>query len=107
MQIYIFQANKRSFTDAVRFASKKTGGSTKNSSPKVHPKHRGWKKQDYHFVHAGHTLATQNKLRFLPGLNVLKLVAPKFQNSNVYFSGWVWKKWEPLCSDSWASFYNL
>ncbi|KAJ0179225.1 hypothetical protein K1T71_004937 [Dendrolimus kikuchii] len=54
----------------VRHASKKTGGSTQNTSTKVKPKHRGWKVQDGHYVQAGHMLATQRTTRFHPGLNV-------------------------------------
>ncbi|KAJ8948737.1 hypothetical protein NQ318_017906 [Aromia moschata] len=42
----------------------------KNSSPKVRPKHRGWKVQDGHQVQAGYILVTQRNLRFHPGLNV-------------------------------------
>ncbi|XP_044754218.1 50S ribosomal protein L27 [Coccinella septempunctata] len=55
---------------AIRNASKKTGGSTRNSSPKVRPKHRGWKRQDGHEVQAGAILVLQRNLRFHPGLNV-------------------------------------
>ncbi|CAH2063522.1 unnamed protein product, partial [Iphiclides podalirius] len=58
------------FFDCIRYASKKTGGSTRNTNCKVRPKHRGWKVQDGHFVQAGHILATQLKTRFHPGLNV-------------------------------------
>jgi large subunit ribosomal protein L27 len=58
------------FTEFVRNASKKTGGSTKNTNCKVKPKRRGWKVQDGHFVQAGHMLATQRTTRFHPGLNV-------------------------------------
>ncbi|KAL3269413.1 hypothetical protein HHI36_008483 [Cryptolaemus montrouzieri] len=53
-----------------RNASKKTGGSTRNSSPKVKPKHRGWKRQDGHEVQSGTILVLQRNLRFHPGLNV-------------------------------------
>ncbi|KAG5867623.1 hypothetical protein JTB14_037629 [Gonioctena quinquepunctata] len=53
-----------------RLASKKAKGSTKNTSPKVRPKHRGWKVQDGHLVDAGHILVLQRNLRFHPGLNV-------------------------------------
>lgn len=56
--------------DVVRYASKKTGGSTKNTNCKVKPKRRGWKVQDGHYVQAGHMLATQRTTRFHPGLNV-------------------------------------
>ncbi|CAG9563521.1 unnamed protein product [Danaus chrysippus] len=56
--------------EILRYASKKTGGSTKNTNCKVKPKHRGWKVQDGHFVQSGHMLATQLTSRFHPGLNV-------------------------------------
>ncbi|XP_050362950.1 39S ribosomal protein L27, mitochondrial [Nymphalis io] len=62
--------NKTPILEIVRYASKKTGGSTKNTNCKVKPKHRGWKVQDGHFVQAGHMLATQLTPRFHPGLNV-------------------------------------
>ncbi|CAG9857448.1 unnamed protein product [Phyllotreta striolata] len=58
------------FWTPIRQASKKTGGSTKNSSPKVRPKHRGVKIQDGRHVNAGNILVTQRTLRFHPGLNV-------------------------------------
>lgn len=58
------------FLDCIRYASKKTGGSTRNTNCKVKPKHRGWKVQDGHNVQAGHILATQRTTRFHPGLNV-------------------------------------
>ncbi|CAH2238570.1 39S ribosomal protein L27, mitochondrial [Pararge aegeria] len=61
---------KTPFLESIRYASKKTGGSTKNTNCKVRPKHRGWKVQDGHNVTAGHILATQLTTRFLPGLNV-------------------------------------
>ncbi|XP_019870933.2 50S ribosomal protein L27 [Aethina tumida] len=74
---FIVQNAKASFltgteilTNAVRHASKKTSGSTRNTSPKTRPKHRGWKVQDGHNVQAGHILVTQRNLRFHPGLNV-------------------------------------
>ncbi|KAL9693519.1 hypothetical protein quinque_012804 [Culex quinquefasciatus] len=55
---------------SVRFASKKTGGSTKNPQDHGRPKHRGWKIQDGQTVSAGTILATQRTPRFHPGLNV-------------------------------------
>ncbi|XP_077287474.1 mitochondrial ribosomal protein L27 [Arctopsyche grandis] len=58
------------FTDFVRFASKKSGTSTKNTNCKVRPKHRGWKVTEGQFVRQGKLLATQYTLRFHPGLNV-------------------------------------
>ncbi|XP_046397150.1 50S ribosomal protein L27 [Ischnura elegans] len=54
----------------VRFASKKTSGSTRYQKTKGKPKHRGWRVQDGATVTAGTILATQNRLRFHPGLNV-------------------------------------
>lgn len=56
--------------NSIRNASKKQGGSTRNTHPKVRPKHRGWKVQDGHDVTIGTILATQLRLRFHPGLNV-------------------------------------
>ncbi|XP_053599995.1 large ribosomal subunit protein bL27 [Plodia interpunctella] len=69
---FLLNVNKPSFVlkEFVRNASKKSGGSTKNTNCKVKPKHRGWKVQDGHFVQAGHILATQRTPRFHPGLNV-------------------------------------
>ncbi|XP_026748181.1 50S ribosomal protein L27 [Galleria mellonella] len=69
---FLIGANKTAsvLKEFVRNASKKTGGSTKNTSCKVKPKRRGWKVQDGHFVEAGHMLATQRTTRFHPGLNV-------------------------------------
>lgn len=58
------------FVEFIRYASKKTGGSTQNTSTKVKPKRRGWKVQDGHYVQAGHMLVTQRTTRFHPGLNV-------------------------------------
>lgn len=60
------------FTESLRFASKKTGGSTKNVTRHSRPKHRGWKVQDGHFVSSGTLLVTQLTIRFHPGLNVRK-----------------------------------
>lgn len=57
-------------SEVVRNASKKTGGSTKNTHPKVRPKHRGLKRNDGDVVQAGTILVTQLTLRFHPGLNV-------------------------------------
>lgn len=54
----------------MRFASKKTGGSTRNPKGHARPKHRGWRVQDTHVVSEGTILATQLKTRFHPGLNV-------------------------------------
>ncbi|KAG5670933.1 hypothetical protein PVAND_001162 [Polypedilum vanderplanki] len=58
-------------TNIVRNASKKTSGSTRNpKNPHGRPKHRGWKRQEGHYVTSGTILATQLKPRFFPGLNV-------------------------------------
>ncbi|KAL0839401.1 hypothetical protein ABMA28_016126 [Loxostege sticticalis] len=72
MSFSLFSAVKANyvFKEFVRNASKKTGGSTKNTNCKVKPKHRGWKVQDGHFVQQGHMLVTQRTPRFHPGLNV-------------------------------------
>ena len=70
--------------NSVRFASKKTSGSTRNTSPKSRPKHRGWKVQDGHSVTAGTILVTQRHLRFHPGLNVSLLVLFKIQLKNAF-----------------------
>ncbi|XP_072942022.1 large ribosomal subunit protein bL27m [Epargyreus clarus] len=69
---YILSGTVKSshLSEFVRHASKKTGGSTKNTNGKVRPKHRGWKVQDGHQVQAGSILATQRTTRFHPGLNV-------------------------------------
>ncbi|XP_017772802.1 PREDICTED: 50S ribosomal protein L27 [Nicrophorus vespilloides] len=58
------------FESVYRNASKKTGGSTKNTSTKTRAKHRGWKRQDGHKVTEGTILVLQRTLRFHPGLNV-------------------------------------
>lgn len=55
---------------SVRFASKKTGSSTRNKKGNRRPKHRGIHYQDGEFVQKGTMLITQNKLRCHPGLNV-------------------------------------
>ncbi|KAI5128692.1 39S ribosomal protein L27, mitochondrial isoform X1 [Manis pentadactyla] len=52
---------------AVRYASKKTGGSSKNLGGKSPGKHFGIKKMDGHYVHAGNILATQRHFRWHPG----------------------------------------
>ncbi|KAK2582750.1 hypothetical protein KPH14_005017 [Odynerus spinipes] len=54
----------------IRYASKKSTGSTRNKPIRTRPKHRGWRVQDGWFVQAGTILATQLKPRFHPGLNV-------------------------------------
>lgn len=54
----------------IRYASKKSGGSSRNKPIYTRPKHRGWRVQDGHFVQAGTILATQLTPRFHPGLNV-------------------------------------
>ncbi|XP_030749313.1 uncharacterized protein LOC115877313 [Sitophilus oryzae] len=66
----ILHNTKSIIESSVRYASKKTSGSTRNTSPKTRPKHRGWRVQDGHQVTAGTILATQRHLRFHPGLNV-------------------------------------
>ncbi|BES94416.1 Ribosomal protein L27 [Nesidiocoris tenuis] len=53
-----------------RNASKKAGGSTRNSAGVVRPKHRGVKHKSGTYVQEGALVVLQNKLRFHPGLNV-------------------------------------
>uniref|UniRef100_A0A1A8KFA7 Large ribosomal subunit protein bL27m n=1 Tax=Nothobranchius kuhntae TaxID=321403 RepID=A0A1A8KFA7_NOTKU len=55
---------------SVRFASKKSGGSSKNTGGNSPGRRYGFKKQDGHFVHAGNILATQRLLRYHPGAHV-------------------------------------
>ncbi|CAH2007690.1 unnamed protein product [Acanthoscelides obtectus] len=64
-----FLAGSQWLQNTVRYASKKTGGSTQNTSTKVRPKHRGWKVQDGWWVPSGTILVLQRTLRFHPGLN--------------------------------------
>ncbi|XP_035527719.1 39S ribosomal protein L27, mitochondrial [Morone saxatilis] len=56
--------------DSVRFASKKSGGSSKNLGGRSAGRRYGFKKQDGNFVHAGNILATQRLLRYHPGAHV-------------------------------------
>ncbi|XP_075025788.1 large ribosomal subunit protein bL27m isoform X2 [Calonectris borealis] len=56
---------------AVRCASKKTGGSSKNLGGRSPGKRYGFKKVEGAFVHAGNTLATQRLIRWHPGAHVL------------------------------------
>ncbi|CAJ1080536.1 S ribosomal protein L27%2C mitochondrial [Xyrichtys novacula] len=56
--------------DWVRFASKKSGGSSKNVGGKSPGRRYGFKKQDGNFVHAGNILATQKLFRYHPGAHV-------------------------------------
>ncbi|XP_030631618.1 large ribosomal subunit protein bL27m [Chanos chanos] len=53
-----------------RFASKKSGGSSKNLGGKSPGRRYGFKKQDGCFVHAGNILATQRVMRWHPGAHV-------------------------------------
>ncbi|KAL1779651.1 39S ribosomal protein L27, mitochondrial [Sigmodon hispidus] len=55
---------------AVRCASKKTGGSSKNLGGKSRGKHYGIKKMEGHYVHAGNILGTQRQFRWHPGAHV-------------------------------------
>ncbi|ERE68474.1 39S ribosomal protein L27, partial [Cricetulus griseus] len=52
---------------AVRYASKKTGGSSKNLGGKSRGKHYGIKKMEGHYVYAGNILGTQRQFRWHPG----------------------------------------
>uniref|UniRef100_A0A8C8R613 Large ribosomal subunit protein bL27m n=1 Tax=Pelusios castaneus TaxID=367368 RepID=A0A8C8R613_9SAUR len=54
----------------LRYASKKTGGSTKNLGGRSPGKRYGYKKTEGAFVHAGNTLATQRVIRWHPGAHV-------------------------------------
>ncbi|KAM7371260.1 hypothetical protein PAMP_010747 [Pampus punctatissimus] len=59
-----------SLLESLRFASKKSGTSSKTKGGKS-PGHRyGFKKQDGNFVHAGNILATQRLIRYHPGAHV-------------------------------------
>uniref|UniRef100_A0ABI8ADM3 Mitochondrial ribosomal protein L27 n=1 Tax=Felis catus TaxID=9685 RepID=A0ABI8ADM3_FELCA len=60
---------------AVRYASKKTGGSSKNLGGKSPGKRFGLKKMEDHYVHAGNILATQRHFRWHPGAHVSCSVA--------------------------------
>ncbi|KFO34960.1 39S ribosomal protein L27, mitochondrial [Fukomys damarensis] len=55
---------------AVRCASKKTGGSSKNLGGKSPGKRFGIKKMEGHYVHAGNILGTQRQFRWHPGAHV-------------------------------------
>ncbi|XP_054608560.1 39S ribosomal protein L27, mitochondrial [Dunckerocampus dactyliophorus] len=55
---------------SLRFASKKSGGSTKNLGGKSPGKRYGLKKHEGNFVHAGNILATQRTMRYHPGAHV-------------------------------------
>ncbi|XP_056286263.1 39S ribosomal protein L27, mitochondrial [Pseudoliparis swirei] len=59
-----------SLLDSVRFASKKAGGSCKNTGGKSPGRRYGSKKYDGDFVHAGNILATQRLIRYHPGAQV-------------------------------------
>ncbi|XP_033032966.1 39S ribosomal protein L27, mitochondrial-like [Trachypithecus francoisi] len=55
---------------AVRYASKKTGGSYKNLGGKSSVRCLGIKKMEGHYVHAGNIIGTQNHFRWHPGAHV-------------------------------------
>ncbi|XP_061232830.1 large ribosomal subunit protein bL27m isoform X1 [Neopsephotus bourkii] len=55
---------------AIRCASKKTGGSSKNLGGRSPGKRYGFKKTEGAFVHAGNILATQRLIRWHPGAHV-------------------------------------
>uniref|UniRef100_A0A8C5UVP5 Mitochondrial ribosomal protein L27 n=1 Tax=Microcebus murinus TaxID=30608 RepID=A0A8C5UVP5_MICMU len=55
---------------AVRYASKKTGGSSKNLGGKSSGRRYGIKKMEGHYVHAGNILGTQRHFRWHPGAHV-------------------------------------
>jgi len=56
--------------EALRFASKKSGGSSKNLGGKSPGRRYGFKKLDGNFAHAGNILATQRLMRYHPGAHV-------------------------------------
>ncbi|XP_029954242.1 large ribosomal subunit protein bL27m [Salarias fasciatus] len=66
----LFPASRPPLVDSVRFASKKSGGSSKNLGGKSPGKRYGSKKLDGDFVHAGNILATQRLMRYHPGAHV-------------------------------------
>ncbi|KAM4524468.1 large ribosomal subunit protein bL27m [Odontesthes bonariensis] len=66
----LFVPTQSSLLDIVRFASKKSGGSSKNVGGKSPGRRYGFKKQDGNFVHAGNILATQRQMRYQPGAHV-------------------------------------
>ncbi|XP_037029490.1 39S ribosomal protein L27, mitochondrial [Bradysia coprophila] len=73
MNFGLFLNKNAVFTPAfaiIRNASKKAGGSTRNTKNQGRPKHRGWRVQDGHYVSNSTILATQRTPRFHPGLNV-------------------------------------
>ncbi|XP_012669996.2 39S ribosomal protein L27, mitochondrial [Clupea harengus] len=55
---------------SARYASKKSGGSSKNLGGKSPGRRYGYKKLDGHFVHAGNIVATQRLMRWHPGGHV-------------------------------------
>nr|XP_039331958.1 39S ribosomal protein L27, mitochondrial-like [Saimiri boliviensis boliviensis] len=55
---------------AVRYASKKTGGSSKNLGGKSSGRCLGIKKMEGHYVHTGNILGTQHQFRWHPGAHV-------------------------------------
>ncbi|XP_054832037.1 39S ribosomal protein L27, mitochondrial [Eublepharis macularius] len=55
---------------AVRFASKKSGTTTRNRGGNSPGKRYGFKKTEGTFVHAGNILATQRLMRWHPGAHV-------------------------------------
>ncbi|XP_065549724.1 large ribosomal subunit protein bL27m [Lathamus discolor] len=55
---------------AIRCASKKSGGSSKNLGGRSPGKRYGFKKTEGAFVHAGNILATQRLIRWHPGAHV-------------------------------------
>uniref|UniRef100_A0A8C9II13 Mitochondrial ribosomal protein L27 n=1 Tax=Piliocolobus tephrosceles TaxID=591936 RepID=A0A8C9II13_9PRIM len=63
---------------AVRYASKKTGGSSRNLGGKSSGKRLGIKKMEGHYVHAGNIIGTQRHFRWHPGAHVSCSVAAPF-----------------------------
>ncbi|XP_060046911.1 large ribosomal subunit protein bL27m-like [Erinaceus europaeus] len=55
---------------AVRYASKKTDGSSENHGGRSPGKHFGIKELESNYIHAGNILATQRHFRWHPGAHV-------------------------------------
>ncbi|XP_013886617.1 large ribosomal subunit protein bL27m [Austrofundulus limnaeus] len=66
----LFVSSPACVLNSVRFASKKSSGSSRNLGGKSPGRRFGYKKCDGNFVHLGNTLATQRQLRYHPGAHV-------------------------------------
>ncbi|XP_062362191.1 large ribosomal subunit protein bL27m isoform X1 [Cinclus cinclus] len=67
---------------AVRWASKKSGGSSKNLGGRSPGKRHGFKKVEGAFVHAGNILATQRLIRWHPGAHVRPFLSLWFSENS-------------------------